>query len=63
MEKTTYTAWAGNEEGASTNVANGEEFTSINNAAAAARAEFAEGWTIHIVDQNGSEVKSFTIRK
>ncbi len=61
-EKTTYTVWASNEQGASTDVANGETFTSINAAASAARAEMGSGWKIHIVDNYGEEVKSFTIR-
>jgi hypothetical protein len=61
-EKTTYTVWAINTAGASIDVAGGEEFTSINAAAAAARAEMGSGWKIRVEDNHGAVVKSFTIR-
>ena len=58
-----YKAWAGNDQGASVDVAHGITFTSIRRAEQAARAEFAQGWTIHVIDNNnGQEVKKFKIR-
>jgi hypothetical protein len=60
--RATYTAWAGNEAGASTDVNGGKRFVSINAAMIAARNEFGRGWRIHIVDADGQTVKEFTIR-
>jgi len=67
--KNHYYAWAGNEQGASTDVGHA---SSINDLAAQARHEFGSGWTIHImrvdIDGDGksvigeTEVKKFTIR-
>lgn len=69
MNKTTYTVSASNDQGASTNVGidmdhinGGREYTSISAAAAAARREMGSGWTIHITNNGGDEVKTFTIR-
>ena len=57
-----YKAWAINDQGASTDVARGETFTSIKAAAVAARAEMGRGWEIHIEDSDGNEVKKFRTR-
>lgn len=60
--KNAYTAFAINSQGASTDVARGEWFTSISAAAAAARSEMGSGWKIKIVDEWDKVVKEFTIR-
>jgi len=60
--KNEYKVWAQNNSGASTDVARGAVFTSIKAAVSAARAEMGSGWKIHVENQNGEIVKSFTIR-
>jgi len=69
MDKITYTVSASNNQGASTSVGidmdhpnGGRIFTSISAATSAARREMGSGWKIYIVDNFGTEVKSFTIR-
>lgn len=71
MAKRLYRAWAQNEQGASTDVANRETFTSVRAAEQAARREFGSGWKIKIdeldTDENGyimgeHRVKEFDIR-
>ena len=56
-----YKAWASNDAGASTDVANGKIFTNQRAAEDAARREMGSGWTIHVT-QDGTEVKRFRIR-
>ena len=67
---TTYTVYGRNDQGAATNVGidmdhpnGGKPFTSIRGAETAARNELAAGWRVHIIDDHGEEVKTFTIRK
>jgi len=69
MEKTTYTIIAKNSSGASMragvdmdHINGGKRYTSINNAAAAARRELGSGWKVEIIDNDGRIVKEFTIR-
>lgn len=70
-----YIAQAVNEQGCITDVANGAEFTSINKAASAARAELGSGWHVYIMRRDWydesvygvetrkyEDVKDFTIR-
>lgn len=66
--KSTYTVWASNNQGASTNVGidmdhpnGGRKFTSLNDAITTARREMASGWRIHIL-RDDVEIKTFTIR-
>lgn len=59
-----YKAWANNDQGASTEVANGHEHSSVRNAENAARAELGPGWTVYIEDvDTHQQAKQFTIRK
>jgi len=58
-----YKAWAINDQGATSDVANGCSFSSVRMAEETARAEFDKNWKIHIIDnETGEEVKSFKIR-
>ena len=70
-----YIAQAVNEQGALIDVSNGTPFSSINKAAAAARAELGSGWHVYIIRRDwydasvygvetykNEDVKDFTIR-
>ena len=66
--KTTYTAYAMNDQGAAVNVGidmdnagGGKRFTSIKAAAATARRELGKGWTVYIITDGGQEVETFTV--
>lgn len=76
MPKNHYTAWVGNDSGASEDVRNyGQDFTSIREAENFIREHYGSGWTAHIiktwVDGDGhsynpdydEEIKTFRIRK
>jgi hypothetical protein len=60
-DKDEYKVWASNDQGASTDVARNEGFTSQRAAENAARREMGPGWTIHVT-KNGEEIKKFRIR-
>lgn len=47
--KFTYCAWAGNDQGASIDVAGKERFSSLRAIENAARAELGKGWTVHVM--------------
>ena len=69
-----YIAQAENDQGALIDVSNGTHFSSINKAAAAARAELCSGWHVYIIRRDWydvcgvkmhkyEDVKDFVIRK
>jgi len=60
MNKNTYTAWAQNDQGASVTI--GKEYTNYKTAAQDARAQLGAGWSVHIEDQDGTEILRFVIR-
>ena len=63
-DKTTYQAYAHNEQGALYIVSNGDVFDSISAAVKAARRECGVGWRVKIEDSfDGEVVKAFTIRQ
>ena len=63
MNTMEYTAWVSNDQGASTDVADGVTFASKRAAADAARSEFGKGWRVHIIDNFNQEVETFRISK
>ena len=55
-----YVVWAQNDQGASLDVG---KFTSYEDGAREARRQLGVGWTVHIEDQDGTEVMQFTISR
>lgn len=68
----TFTVMASNEQGATTGLVHGNEFSSVTAAEKAARAELGKGWAVHIYETHYNtdgewagkdEVKTFRIRR
>ena len=53
----TYIVWAQNDRGASLEIG---KFTSYEDGAREARRQLGAGWTVHIEDQDGTEIVQFT---